>query len=110
MCGAPSRGSSPMSDLAERPSPFTPEQAEWLRAIIADAVAPVAAPRAVAATGRVPDVVDGEIIEAAWGNAIRDRSVPRYDTVAECKADTLSNVAVVKLATPPVGYTLAVRQ
>jgi hypothetical protein len=46
------------------------------------------APMAVPATGRIPDVVDGVIIESAWGNAIRDRSVTPFATVADRDAST----------------------
>ena len=53
---------------------------------------------AVPATGRIPDVVDGQVIESAWGNGIRDRSVPFFNSVAEAKADTLSMQGLVKFA------------
>jgi len=41
---------------------------------------------AIPATGLVPDVVDGQLIETAWGNAIRDRAVQRFDSYAALKA------------------------
>jgi hypothetical protein len=44
---------------------------------------PGPAPRAVADTGRVADVVDGEIIESAWGNAIRNRTTTPFLTSAD---------------------------
>lgn len=41
---------------------------------------------AIPSTGHVPDVTDGALIETAWGNAIRDRAVERYDTYAQLKS------------------------
>lgn len=58
----------------------------------------LASPRAVPATGLIPDVVDGQLIEAAWGNAIRDRTVERFDTyaalVAQWGSAAVGSVAV----------------
>ena len=67
--------------------PFTAAQLAELERMFASAtVAPV--PRAIAATGRIPDVVDGELIESAWGNAIRDRTVTPFATGADRDAAT----------------------
>jgi hypothetical protein len=43
-------------------------------------------PQAIPATGLIPDVVDGQLIESAWGNAIRDRTLERFDTKAALDA------------------------
>ena len=44
---------------------------------------PVADPRAIPGTGLIPDVVDGQLIEAAWGNAVRNIGRGRFDTFAQ---------------------------
>ena len=41
---------------------------------------------AVPSAGPIPDVVDGEIIEAAWGNEIRNRTITPFADVASLKA------------------------
>jgi hypothetical protein len=41
---------------------------------------------AIPATGLVPDVLDGALIETAWGNGIRDRATMRFDSFAQLKA------------------------
>lgn len=41
---------------------------------------------AIPATGLVPDVVDGQLVESAWGNAIRDRALGRHDSYAALKS------------------------
>lgn len=43
-------------------------------------------PFAIPATGLIPNVLDGQIIESAWGNAIRDRSLQKFDSLAALKA------------------------
>jgi hypothetical protein len=40
----------------------------------------------IPATGLIPDVTDGALIESAWGNAIRDRATQRFDTLAALQA------------------------
>src|SRR5690606_19275689 len=35
----------------------------------------------------IPDVVPNETIEVEWGNAIRDRTVQRYDNVTDRNSD-----------------------
>lgn len=72
-----------MSDL---PSADLAHRFELLVAELGDLAAAVrgAGPlAAIPATGLVPDVLDGQIIESAWGNAIRDRTVERFDSLAQ---------------------------
>lgn len=40
----------------------------------------------IPATGLIPDVVDGQLIEAAWGNAVRNIGFSRWDTFAALQA------------------------
>lgn len=79
---------------------FTPEQLELLAraGLVVPGAPPSIAALAVPATGRIPDVADGDVIESAWGNGVRDRSVPNYGSdVAALKADTLSRQALIQL-------------
>jgi hypothetical protein len=46
----------------------------------------IGTPLAIPSTGLVPDVVDGALIETAWGNAIRDRTLERFDNLAQLNA------------------------
>ena len=50
------------------------------------AVDEIAGLHAIAPTGAIPDVVDGQIVESAWGNGLRDRSVTPFDTLAAATA------------------------
>jgi len=45
-----------------------------------------AAPLAIPSTGLIPDVTDGALIETAWGNAIRNTTVGRFDNLAQLNA------------------------
>lgn len=56
--------------------PFTEAEMAALRALIGE-------PPVVGATALVPDVLPGEIITSQWGNAIRDRTVQNFVSVAE---------------------------
>lgn len=71
-----------MTDTA---APFTDDQLAYLERILSGAAAPRAA---IPATGRIPDVADGEIIESAWGNAVRNRSVTPFANAADRDAAT----------------------
>jgi len=43
-------------------------------------------PALIPATGLIPDVVDGQLIESAWGNAVRNIGVARFDSFAALQA------------------------
>lgn len=61
-------------------------------------------PTAIPATGLIPDVVDGQLIESAWGNAIRDRAVERFDNKAALDAGWGSAANGCYAVTVDTGY------
>lgn len=61
---------------------------DLVRAELRSVEAPTADPLAIPPTGRIPAVVDGQIIESAWGNMVAGRTVTPFATLAERNAAT----------------------
>lgn len=75
---------SDVVDLAARPADrLEPDEIARLRAVLGAGPPVVTPAAAVPEPGWVPSVAAGQVIESAWGNAIRDRLTHRFATVVD---------------------------